>query len=180
MRAAVNVFDTLAAENAVSDVTGRRVATSASPAVPRQVEPSANRMAAEIPGMPYFARRRSSRASRTARRIGVARGMPRRGGLDPFAELAGLAGGVTPAAVDGVGPVDGDEDRLGVTGTVDATAAGEGSAGEVAAGEGSAGEVAAGAPRSGDRSQLPTTITATARASSGRRTARITGTDSAT
>ena len=50
MRAAVNVLETLATENAVSGVTLRRAATSASPAVPRQIEPSANRIAAETPG----------------------------------------------------------------------------------------------------------------------------------
>ena len=52
MRAAVNVLETLATENAVSAVTWRPAATSASPAVPRQIEPSANRIAAETPGIP--------------------------------------------------------------------------------------------------------------------------------
>ena len=50
--AAVNVLDTLATENAVSVVTGRRAATSASPDRPRQTEPSAKTIDADIPGIP--------------------------------------------------------------------------------------------------------------------------------
>ncbi len=54
MSAAVNVLDTLATENAVSGVTAPPVATSARPLVPRQIEPSAKRIAAETPGMPVL------------------------------------------------------------------------------------------------------------------------------
>ena len=50
--AAVNVLETLAIENAVSAVTGRPAATSASPDRPRQIEPSANTIATDMPGMP--------------------------------------------------------------------------------------------------------------------------------
>src|SRR6478672_11543392 len=78
MRAAVNVLETLATENAVSGVTFRADATSASPAVPRQTEPSANRIAAETPGRPSFTLNRWRRASRAARTSGVALDEPRR------------------------------------------------------------------------------------------------------
>ena len=82
--AAVNVFETLATGKAVSSVTFRLAATSARPAAPRQMEPSANRIEAEMPGIPYFARRRSRRAleggSQERRRAG--RAVPRGGGRD--------------------------------------------------------------------------------------------------
>ena len=49
--AAVNVLETLATENAVSAVTGRPAATSASPDRPRQTEPSAKTIDADTPGI---------------------------------------------------------------------------------------------------------------------------------
>ena len=70
--AAVNVFETLAIGNAVPGVTRRPAATSARPAAPFQTEPSANRMVADMPGMPALRRRASSRASSAARTSGVA------------------------------------------------------------------------------------------------------------
>ena len=52
MSAAVNVLDTLATENAVSALTGRPAATSASPDRPRHTVPSAKTIATETPGIP--------------------------------------------------------------------------------------------------------------------------------
>jgi len=77
MSAAVNVFDTLAIEKAVSDVTDRPAATSARPDSPCHVDPSAKTIATDTPGIPYLARRAARRASRTARRSGVALAEPR-------------------------------------------------------------------------------------------------------
>jgi hypothetical protein len=79
-------------------------------------------MAAEIPGIPYFARSLSSRASRTARSIGVALGTPRRRGPEGFAVLSGPGEDGTPPAAEGVDAAD-------------AVAAGESAAKALAAGE---------------------------------------------
>src|SRR4029079_5748774 len=95
--AAVNVFETLAIENEVSGVTWTPVATSASPTLPRQIDPSANRIAADIPGIPYFARSRARRASSASRRSGVALGLPMRRGQG---RGIGVFGG---RSVDGAG-----------------------------------------------------------------------------
>jgi hypothetical protein len=56
MSAAVYVLLMLATENAVSEVTGRRAATSASPALPCHADPSAKMTVTEIPGIPDFDR----------------------------------------------------------------------------------------------------------------------------
>ena len=93
IKADVNVFETLATEKAVSLVTGRPAATSASPAVPCQLVPSANTIAALMPGIPYFARSRSRRASSAATSPGVALGG------------AGLAGGAGVAVGEATDPV---------------------------------------------------------------------------
>src|SRR4051812_28927184 len=103
--AAVKVFETLATENDVSGVTWTPVATSASPAVPRQIEPSAKTIAADMPGMPYFSRSRPRRASRALRRSGVALGLPiRRGHGTAFGVFGGsFAEGTGVTEADGVG-----------------------------------------------------------------------------
>ena len=103
MRAAVNVLETLATENAVSGVTLRRAATSASPAVPRQMEPSANRIAAETPGRPSFTLNRWRRASRAARASGVALAEPRRRRPVGSPGRPGTAGGGTVGAAEAPG-----------------------------------------------------------------------------
>src|SRR6478752_1852377 len=118
--AAVNVFETLAIENEVSGVTWTPVATSASPTLPRQIDPSANRIAADMPGIPYFARSRARRASRASRSSGVALGLPmRRGqgrGIGVFggrsADAAGL--GAAEGATEAGGP-DADASDAGTT-----------------------------------------------------------------
>src|SRR4051812_8266938 len=121
--AAVKVFETLATENDVSGVTWTPVATSASPAVPRQIEPSAKTIAADMPGMPYFSRSRPRRASRASRSSGVALGLPIRRGHGTafgvfggsFAEGAGVteAGGVGLGAWD-AGGAEGDAPEDGI------------------------------------------------------------------
>ncbi len=103
MSADVNVLETLAAAKAVSAVTAVPAATSANPAVPSQVEPSGKRIVAEMPGMPRFARSRSSRASSARRSSGVADSGGGTGVGDGVAD--GGAGGVAPGAPDG--PADG-------------------------------------------------------------------------
>ena len=94
MSAAVNVFETLAIENAVSAVTGRPLATSARPLAPCQADPSAKMIETEMPGIPFVVRRRSRRASRAAVRAavalgGIASGTAHRGGRTT-GELAGV------------------------------------------------------------------------------------------
>src|SRR3954466_11706574 len=101
---AVKVLETLATENDVSGVTWTPVATSASPAVPRPIEPSAKTIAADMPGMPYFARSRARRASRASRSSGVALGLPiRRGHGTAFGVFGGSSEGAGVTEADGVG-----------------------------------------------------------------------------
>ena len=114
MSAAVNVFDTLATENDVSGVTGMPVATSASPTLPRQTEPSAKTIAADIPGMPYFARSRSSRASSAARRSGVALGLSRRRDDGSADDVAGRPDGAGVGTMSGPGCVADGARSVGV------------------------------------------------------------------
>jgi hypothetical protein len=103
MSAEVNVFETLATGKAVSSVTFRFAAMSARPAAPCQTEPSANRIDAEIPGIPYFARMRSRRASRAARNRGVALADPWRG--DGVAVTGPAGRGFVPGVRVAVGPL---------------------------------------------------------------------------
>src|SRR6476469_9752613 len=113
MSAEVNVFETLATGKAVWSVTLRLATTSAKPAVPCHAEPSAKRIEAEMPGMPYLARRRSRRASRAARRSGVAlagRWSEDAAGLDDTAgpeDTPGLRAGGRVAAGLGLGELRG-------------------------------------------------------------------------
>ncbi len=114
MRAAVNVLDTLAIENAVSEVTGVPAATSARPASPRQTDPSANTIATEIPGIPERARRCSRRASRVAVRSAVALGARGAG------RITGSMGAGVTGPGSGVGPAGGplaalDGEAVGTT-----------------------------------------------------------------
>src|SRR4029079_3759859 len=113
VRAEVNVFETLATGKAVSSVTFRLATTSARPAAPCQAEPSANRIEAEMPGIPYLARRRSRRVSRAARRSGVAlagRWSAEAAGLEG---TAGLPTGTRVAAVPELGEIRGGETAVG-------------------------------------------------------------------
>ena len=169
----MKVFDTLATENEVSGVTGTPAATSASPAVPRQIDPSAKTIAAETPGRPYFARRRARRASRTSASIGVALGVPSRlgqavtsgPGVEPAGGWLGTLGSgdrvdvgradavvgaaVAPGPAVDIGAVVLPDDAISATGPSD------------------------GAKR-GDMSQPPTATLATTRATRTRREARFT------
>src|SRR3954454_17540931 len=124
VRAAVKVLETLATENDVSGVTWTPVATSASPAVPRQIEPSAKTIAGEMPGMPYFSRSRPRRASRASRRSGVALGLPiRRGHGTAFGVFGGsFAEGTGVTKADGVGLGAGDAGGADAPGIWDVTA----------------------------------------------------------
>src|SRR4029079_19391785 len=139
--AAVNVFETLAIENEVSGVTWTPVATSASPTLPRQIDPSANRIAADMPGIPYFALRRARRASRASRRSGVALGLPMRRG---HGRGIGVFGG---RSVDAAG-LGGTDDADGEAGGGDGAGAEAGT--PEPAGDGAAVGVSVAAARPGD------------------------------
>src|SRR6185369_9943033 len=102
----------LATGKAVWSVTFCLATTSARPAVPCQAEPSANRIEAEMPGIPYLARRRSRRVSRSATRSGVAlagRWSAEAVGLG----TPGLAAGTRVAAVPGLGEMRGGQTAVG-------------------------------------------------------------------
>src|SRR6187397_302430 len=178
MRAEVNVFETLATGKAVWSVTFRLATTSARPAEPCQAEPSANRIEAEMPGIPYLARRRSRRASRAASRSGVA--LAGRWSADAVGleDGPGLPAGACVVAVPGLAEMRGGESAVG-----DAPAEPDGAAidgaglgptpatampGDPSGPNGSAGAAISGAP-----THAPTTTTVTTRAMSGRRSPRF-------
>jgi hypothetical protein len=154
-------------------VTGRLEATSARPACPRQTEPSAKAIATDTPGMPYFARSSSRRASRAARSSGVALATPRGGrlaaGVGPGTLLAGGVGEGSDGAADG-----GSVARGVVLGRGSEVAR----AGELARADAPG---TPGADDDGDAPRQPAMTTpATASARSRRPTARFTGDGSAT
>ena len=176
MTPAVNVFDTLATGKAVSGVTFRAAATSASPATPRQVVPSGKRIAAEIPGMPDFALRASSLVSSAVRSMGVAVVRPRCGieyGRTPTSS-AGVCGAGSATAGEGVAAsgvacgAAAEGLMAGLPGGVAVAAATDPRAAVVVTG------VSMGAAGDGIASHVPTAAAARARAMTGRRAGRIT------
>src|SRR5260221_6312719 len=119
IRAPVNVLEMLPAANAVRAVTTGGVATLARPVVPIQLEPSGKVMAAEMPGIPYVARRRASASDKAARRasIVIGSGMGVGAGVGDGIRLAdGLADGLAGEG-DGLGESPGalaDGEALGL------------------------------------------------------------------